>query len=77
MTGLEKYKEEELKRLEYKLGKGVVRIATDIYIRMYKCAYCKYYNEKSKTCLKDKDLGKDLDAFVCIEGITEYLESEV
>ena len=77
MTGLEKYKEEELKRLEYKLGKGVVRIATDIYIRMYKCAYCKYYNEKSKTCLKDKDLGKDLDAFVWLEGITEYLESEV
>lgn len=77
MTGLEKYKEEELKRLEYKLGKGVARVATDIYIRMYKCAYCKYYNEKSKTCLKDKHLGKDLEASVCLEGITEYLESEV
>lgn len=77
MTGLEKYKEEELKRLEYKLGKGVARVASDIYIRMYKCAYCKYYNEKSKTCLKDKHLGKDLEASVCLEGITEYLESEV
>lgn len=77
MTGLERYKEEELKRLEYKLGKGVARVASDIYIRMYKCAYCKYYNEKSKTCLKDKHLGKDLEASVCLEGITEYLESEV
>ena len=77
MTGLEKWEEEEKKRIECKLKQGVVRIATDIYVKMYKCAYCKYYDEKSKTCLKDKDLGKDLDAFVCLEGIKEYLESEV
>ena len=76
MTGLEKWEEEERKRLEHKLKQGVVRIATDIYIKMYKCAYCKYYNEKSKTCLKDKHLGKDLEASVCLEGIIEYLESE-
>ena len=77
MTGLEKWEEEERKRLEHKLKQGVVRVATDIYIKMYKCAYCKYYNEKSKTCLKDKHLGKDVEASVCLEGITEYLESEV
>ena len=77
MTGLEKWEEEERKRLEHKLKQGVARVSSDIYIRMYKCAYCKYYNKKSKTCLKDKHLGKDLEASVCLEGITEYLESEV
>ena len=77
MTGLEKWEEEEKRRMECKLKQGVVRIAADIYIKMYKCAYCKYYDKKSKTCLKDKDLDKDLEASVCIEGITGYLESEV
>lgn len=72
MTGLEKWEEEEKKRLEHKLKQGTTRIATEIYIKMYKCAYCKYY--KDKMCLKGS---KDIEASVCLEGITEYLESEV
>lgn len=71
MTGLEKWEEEERAYIEKVIKGGKHRVAVEIYANMWKCKYCKYH--KNKGCLK----GKDLEASVCLEGITEYLESEV
>ena len=62
MTGLERWKEDEKKRIE----EADIRVASNsIWYRIDKCKYCKYH--VNKMCIKDR---------ACVEGIIGYLESE-
>ena len=68
MTGLEKWKEEEIAKIE---EKNKIEASADIIMQVERCKWCKYH--KDKFCIYG-DYAKNS---ICFEGITEYLESEV